>query len=90
MKTTLFYQTGISELTTPRPYAFKFRALHKVPGDSYEEENYREISTFRRDTTVSPTLIQRICLFALMLYVPVNSNGHVGKLPPFYRTFIQH
>ena len=29
-------------------------------------------------------------LFELMLYVPVNSNGHVGMLPPFYGTFTQH
>ena len=26
-------------------------------------------------------------LFELMLYVAVNSNGHVGTLPPFYGTF---
>ena len=25
-------------------------------------------------------------LFELMLYVPVNSNGHVGTLPQFYGT----
>ena len=24
-----------------------------------------------------------------MLYVPVNSYGHVGTLPPFYGTFTQ-
>ena len=36
----------------------KLSLLHKVPGDSYEE-NYREISTYRRDTTVIPTLNQR-------------------------------
>ena len=24
-----------------------------------------------------------VCLFELMLHVPVNSNGHVGMLPPF-------
>ena len=33
------------------------------------------------------------CLFVmseLMLYVPVNSNGHVGMLPPFYGTSTQH
>ena len=29
-------------------------------------------------------------VFDLMLYVPVNSNGHVGTLPPFYGTFTQH
>ena len=29
-------------------------------------------------------------LFELMLYIPVNSNGHVGMLPPFYGTFTQH
>ena len=28
-----------------------------------------------------------VCLFALMLYVPVNSQGHVGMLPPLYGTF---
>ena len=31
-----------------------------------------------------------ICLFELMLYVPVNSDGHVGTLPPFYGNFTQH
>ena len=30
------------------------------------------------------------CLFELMLYVPVNSKGHFGMLPPFYGTFTQH
>ena len=29
-------------------------------------------------------------LVFLMLYVPVNSNGNVGTLPPFYGTFTQH
>ena len=29
-------------------------------------------------------------LFELMFYVPVNSNGRVGTLPPFYGTFTQH
>ena len=28
-------------------------------------------------------------LFQLMLYVPVNSNGHVGMFLPFYETFTQ-
>ena len=27
------------------------------------------------------------CLAELMLYVPVNSNGHVGTVLPFYGTF---
>ena len=31
-----------------------------------------------------------VCLFELMVYVPFNSNGHVGTLPPFYGTFTQH
>ena len=31
-----------------------------------------------------------VCLFELMFYVAVNSKGHVGTLPPFYGTFIQH
>ena len=29
-------------------------------------------------------------LFELMLYVPVNSSGHVGTLPPLYGTFTQN
>ena len=29
-------------------------------------------------------------LFELMLYVPVNSYGHVGTLPPLYGTFTQN
>ena len=31
-----------------------------------------------------------VCLFELMLYVPVNSSGHVGTLPPLYGTFTQN
>ena len=33
-----------------------------------------------------------ICLnlFGLMLYVPVNSQGHVGTLPPLYGAFTQN
>ena len=27
-----------------------------------------------------------VCLFEYMLYVPINSSGHVGTLPPFYGT----
>ena len=30
------------------------------------------------------------CLFELMLYVQVNSKGHIGTLPPFYGTFTHH
>ena len=32
------------------------------------------------------------CLSELLLYVPVNKNGHrhVGTIPPFYGTFTQH
>ena len=29
------------------------------------------------------------CLIELILYVPVNSNGHVGTLSPFNGTFTQ-
>ena len=29
-------------------------------------------------------------LFELMLYIPVNSHGHVGILSPFYGTFNQN
>ena len=31
-----------------------------------------------------------VCLFELLLYIPVNSYGHVRTLPPFYRTFTQN
>ena len=31
-----------------------------------------------------------VCLFELMLYVPVNRSGHIGTLPPFYGTFTHH
>ena len=31
-----------------------------------------------------------VCLFELMLYVPVNNNDHVGTLPPYFGTFTQH
>ena len=30
------------------------------------------------------------CLFELMLYIPVNRKGHVGRLPLFYGTFTQN
>ena len=49
-----------------------------------------------KDSTEKPIKVallgEDVCLnlFELMLYVPVNSNGHVGKLPPFYGTFTQH
>ena len=29
-------------------------------------------------------------LFELMLYIPVNSHGHVGTLPPFYGAFTRN
>ena len=31
-----------------------------------------------------------LCLFELMLSVPVNSYGHVGTLPSFYGTYTQN
>ena len=31
-----------------------------------------------------------VCLFGLLLNAPVNSYGHVGKMPPFYGTFTQN
>ena len=31
-----------------------------------------------------------VCLFDMLFSVPVNSNGHVGTLSPFYKTFTQH
>ena len=31
-----------------------------------------------------------VCLFVCLFDVPVNSNSHVGTLPPFYVTFTQH
>ena len=31
-----------------------------------------------------------VCLFELMLYVPVNSKGHVRMLPPLYGTLTQN
>ena len=31
-----------------------------------------------------------VCLFELMLNVPVNSHGNVGTLPPFHGTFTQN
>ena len=33
---------------------------------------------------VTTTYFLNDCLFEMMLYVPVNSNGRVGTLPPFY------
>ena len=27
-----------------------------------------------------------VCLFEYMLYVPINSNGHIETMPPFYGT----
>ena len=31
-----------------------------------------------------------ICLFELMLNVPVNSKSHAGTLPPFYGTITKN
>ena len=36
------------------------------------------------------SVLDFFCLFELMLYVPVNSQGHVGTLPPLYGTFTQN
>ena len=30
-----------------------------------------------------------VCLFELILYIPVNSYGHAGTLPPVYGTSVQ-
>ena len=35
-------------------------------------------------------LVLYVCLFELMLTIPVNSNDHVGTLPPLYVPFIQN
>ena len=44
------------------------------------------------DTTVRGSTFLPISndLFECLFYFPVNSNGHVGMLPPFYGTFTQH
>ena len=34
--------------------------------------------------------VNDFCLFELMRYVPVNSQCHVGTLPPLYGTFTQN
>ena len=31
-----------------------------------------------------------MCMFDLMLFIPVNNYSHVGTLPPFYGTSFQH
>ena len=47
-------------------------------------------------TTLAPNkflvvpVIVFLCLFELMLNVPLNSNGHVWMLPLFYGTFTKH
>ena len=41
-------------------------------------------------TEVIHLVLFEFCLFELMLIIPVNSKGHVGMLPPFYRTFTQN
>ena len=37
--------------------------------------------TYNVVTTLAPSFLF-VCLFVLMLYVPVNSYGHVGTSPP--------
>ena len=37
-----------------------------------------------------PLALKFLCLFELMLSVPVNSYGHVGTLPPYYGTYTQN
>ena len=39
---------------------------------------------------VNDTRWNFVCLFELMLYIPVNSHGHVGMLPPLYGTCTQN
>ena len=36
------------------------------------------------------TGVKIVYLFELMLYIPVNSNSHVGMLPPFYWSFTKY
>ena len=43
-----------------------------------------------QSTTTSNCSFFLLYLFELTLYVPVNSNSHVGTLPPFNGTFTQH
>ena len=33
---------------------------------------------------------RKVCLFELILNVPVNNKCHVGTVPPFYGTFTQN
>ena len=50
------------------------------------------MTTFNNDCIPAINRETFVCLnlFELMFYVPVNSNGHVGTLPPFYGTITQH
>ena len=70
-----------------------------VFGGISKKVNLKMVVSQRRCMTVGITSlmaflftpqIEFVCLFELILYVPVNSYGHVGMLPPFYRTFTQH
>ena len=53
--------------------------LHSTIAESRSDEN---IYNVMRQLVES----HFVCLFENMLYVPINSNGHVGTLPPFYGT----
>ena len=44
----------------------------------------------QHEVVVCSCMLFYFCLFELMLYVPVNSYGHVGMLHPFYGTFNQN
>ena len=42
------------------------------------------------DAGAISTSAEFLCLFELMVYDPVNSNGQCDMLPQFYGTFTQH
>ena len=49
----------------------------------HSQNSYKEVDV--RIHALAKIIIGKtfVCLFELMLYVPVNNNGHVGTLPPF-------
>ena len=60
----------------------RFKSQKAMPACMRASSQYHDLSTAIRCGII-------ICLFELMLNVPINSYGHVGTLSPFRGTCVQ-
>ena len=73
-------------------YIYAFLEMKNVHNATFPLELHDTIAKSRIDDNIYNVMSQLVefnfvCLFVLiMLYVPINNNGHVGTLPPFYGT----